>query len=203
MQRHFDDGKPLDVYADEIAVLCPNCQKPGTVAAQWQPYRWQANFCCGHCALQLDSARDDWRGPVSLYGRRPCGFCGHKWISVEKTYAVRPANPPKLLRGTCPQCRHVSEVSVESSPWHSAEAIDPHFGLPLRLVTTTRQGPVWVYNGRHLQALQDYTLATLRERGACTNRSMFSRLPAWMKLARNRETVLRALKRLQQKLLQP
>ncbi len=203
MGRHFDDGRPLAAYADEISVVCPDCRHAGTVFAEWQPYRWQASFCCGHCASKLDSARDDWRGPVSISGRRPCGFCGHKWLSVEKVYASRPANPPKPLPGLCPRCGHTTKISGEWHRVHSAEAADPHFGLPLRLTTTTRLGPVWVYNGRHLLALQDYVQATLRERNGSSNRSMFSRLPAWMKLARNRETMLRALKRLQDKLLLP
>jgi len=49
--------------------------------------------------------------------------------------------------------------------------------------------------------LHEYASATLREsRGH--HRSMFSRLPQWMKLARNRVLLQRAVERLQRRLLQ-
>ncbi|MDY4341981.1 hypothetical protein SLW56_19540 [Xanthomonas sp. LF07-6] len=75
---------------------------------------------------------------------------------------------------------------------------DPHFGMPLALVAPTRAGLLWAYNPRHLQELQDYVAATLRERRGLFGRSMVARLPAWMKLARHRPLMLRALQRLQQ-----
>ncbi|EQM80703.1 hypothetical protein L681_11200 [Stenotrophomonas maltophilia MF89] len=85
-------------------------------------------------------------------------------------------------------------------PLRDAEPADPHFGLPLRLVEPTRAGLLWAYNAEHLQALHEYAGATLREsRGH--HRSMFSRLPQWMKLARNRVLLQRAVERLQRRLL--
>lgn len=86
-------------------------------------------------------------------------------------------------------------------PLRDAEPADPHFGLPLRLVESTRAGLLWAYNAEHLQALHEYAGATLRE-GRGHHRSMFSRLPQWMKLARNRALLQRAVERLQRRLLQ-
>ncbi len=86
-------------------------------------------------------------------------------------------------------------------PLRDAEPADPHFGLPLRLVESTRAGLLWAYNAEHLQALHEYAGATLRE-GRGHHRSMFSRLPQWMKLARNRVLLQRAVERLQRRLLQ-
>jgi len=88
-----------------------------------------------------------------------------------------------------------------ASPLRESEAADPHFGLPLRLAEPTRAGLVWAYNAEHLQALHDYATATLRQ-GSGYNGSMFSRLPQWMKLARNRVLLQRAVERLQRRLLQ-
>ena len=77
-----------------------------------------------------------------------------------------------------------------------AEALDPHFGLPLLLVEKTAAGLLWAYNPVHLQALHDYAVAPLRERAGVANGSMFSRLPQWMKLARNRVLLQKATARL-------
>ncbi len=80
-----------------------------------------------------------------------------------------------------------------------ADALDPHFGLPLLLVEKTAAGVLWAYNAAHLQALHDYADAPLRERVGVSNGSMFSRLPQWMKLARNRALLRKATTRLMAK----
>ncbi len=88
---------------------------------------------------------------------------------------------------------------VEVTPERSVpedRAIDPHFGLPLLLKAPSRYGLVWAYNERHLHELQTYIGAKLRERAGSGNGSMCSRLPAWMKRAKNREDILKALHRL-------
>lgn len=72
--------------------------------------------------------------------------------------------------------------------------------MPLRLVQPTRAGLLWAYNAEHLQTLHDYASAALRERGGTHNRSMISRLPQWMKLARNRRLLQKAVERLQTRL---
>lgn len=73
---------------------------------------------------------------------------------------------------------------------------DPHFGLPLRFITNTRYGTVWAYNLKHLDELSRYVGAKLRERQGAGNGSMFSRLPKWMKLAKHREEIAKALGKL-------
>lgn len=198
--RHFDDGKTLMAYADQVAVRCHRCGTPGMVTAQWEPYFWQARFRCAHCSVALDLAQGDWAGPVAYRGRRPCGYCGTRWLHVNKQLPMRPASPCRTIDATCHRCQRVSAVEVHLSACRSIggnPAFDPHFGLPLLLVEATRTGTLWVYNLRHLRALRAYVEASLRTHGPVSNRSMFSRLPAWMKLARNRTLVLRHLQRLQ------
>jgi len=84
------------------------------------------------------------------------------------------------------------------SPGAGAEPTDPYLGLPLLLVIETRFGPLWCYNEEHLAFLRDYVSATQRRRSPETHHhSMFVRLPAWMKLAKNRDEILKGLERLQ------
>ncbi|MDV9042053.1 hypothetical protein [Stenotrophomonas sp. RAC2] len=196
--RHFDDGRSLQAFADRVAVCCHRCDTPGWVIASWEPYRWTARFRCTACSAALDSG--DWVGTVCILGRQPCGFCGHQWLHVRRRIPVgMPA--PASFPARCAQCDRSTEVTVSTRPLRDAEPADPHFGLPLRLVESTRAGLLWAYNAEHLQALHAYASATLREhRGH--HRSMFSRLPQWMKLARNRVLLQRAVERLQRRLLQ-
>ncbi len=62
---------------------------------------------------------------------------------------------------------------------------DPFFGLPLWLQTQCCGQLLWAYNGRHLDALQSYIGADVRERTGPTM-GMLDRLPSWMKKASNR-----------------
>ncbi|WP_412538714.1 hypothetical protein R8Z50_23020 [Longispora sp. K20-0274] len=74
---------------------------------------------------------------------------------------------------------------------------DPFFDLPLWLQTPCRGEVLWAYNERHLDILENYVAADLRERTDYrSNGAMLSRLPAWMKAAGHRADVLRAIRRL-------
>ncbi|WP_313141687.1 hypothetical protein [Stenotrophomonas sp.] len=202
--RHRDDGHGLWRYADRVAVRCHRCDTPGWVTGSSSSRRFRCLGCsealdggsgcgCGRCAS------GDWVGPVRYSGYRPCGYCGHKWVSIEVRRA-RATMPLRTLAADCSQCGRSSEVDVTLSRWRGNDAIDRDFGLPLRLVEKTAAGLVWAYNAEHLQALHDYATATLRH-GSGRNGSMFSRLPQWMKLARNRVLLQRAVERLQRRLL--
>lgn len=60
----------------------------------------------------------------------------------------------------------------------------------------TRLGTVWAYNQKHVTELTGYVLAKLRVRQNASNKAMFSRLPKWMKLAKHRVEVAKALSKL-------
>lgn len=78
--------------------------------------------------------------------------------------------------------------------------VDAYFRQPLWLQTPCCGQTLWAYNERHLKYLEDFISSDLRERIPSTNRSIASRLPAWMKNAHNRNDLLKGIKRLKQKL---
>jgi hypothetical protein len=62
---------------------------------------------------------------------------------------------------------------------------------------------LYAYNAAHLDWIEAFVAAPLRERRipiGRANRSIASRLPAWVKAAKNREDVLRALTRMRRAL---
>jgi hypothetical protein len=73
---------------------------------------------------------------------------------------------------------------------------DWYFKLPLWLQISCCGETLWAYNYRHLQFLEDYVAAKLRERKPNSTRSTASRLPQWIKSAKNREEVLKAIGKL-------
>jgi hypothetical protein len=98
---------------------------------------------------------------------------------------LRRADPDQLLtaRGRAP----------------ASDEIDRCFGLPLWLQTPLGAHTVWAYNPRHLARIREIVTATLRHK-APGNGTLLSRLPVWLKAA-NRAPALRALTRLERKLI--
>jgi hypothetical protein len=82
---------------------------------------------------------------------------------------------------------------------------DPYFGLPLWLRADCCGGHVlWAYNAEHLNLLEAYLTARLRERGDYPGTmSLVERLPAWLKSAKHRDEALRAIRRLRSTLSPP
>ncbi|MDY6934102.1 MAG: hypothetical protein SVZ03_07755 [Spirochaetota bacterium] len=63
---------------------------------------------------------------------------------------------------------------------------------------------MWAFNIRHLEFLESYVSARLREREkderlGWHNSSLASRLPKWLKPAKNREAILKAIYELKAK----
>ena len=204
-RRHLDEGHGLGRYADRVEVHCPRCAHPACVVVATVDGRRQARLVCAGCGLQaqathccgLYGATGDWFGPVRVSGRRPCGYCGHRWIVVEAVRERRPPVAPTRALARCRVCARESEVELEVAPYRGGEARDPHLGAPLRLTEPTRCGLLWAYNPEHLAELRRYVAADQRERSRVAgNASMISRLPTWMKLARHRPMLLKALDRL-------
>lgn len=77
---------------------------------------------------------------------------------------------------------------------------DAYFGEVLWLQATWGRRIVWAFNLRHLDYLEAFVRAELRSHGrpspGCSNCSLISRLPRWMKDGSNRLHVLSLMKEL-------
>ncbi|MEZ5427849.1 MAG: hypothetical protein R2747_16385 [Pyrinomonadaceae bacterium] len=77
---------------------------------------------------------------------------------------------------------------------------DWYFRLPLWLAVPCGGETLWAYNREHLELIEDYVSAKLRERTKKGGNSFLSRLPKWIKAAKNRDQVLKAIGRLKGKI---
>jgi len=80
-----------------------------------------------------------------------------------------------------------------------------YFELPLWLSLPCCGQVLWAYNVQHLDFLEDFVRAKLRERArdetfGWSNKSLVSRLPKWIQSAKNRDAVLKCIARLRNKL---
>jgi hypothetical protein len=76
--------------------------------------------------------------------------------------------------------------------------VDPFFRLPLWLKADCCGGhTLWAFNERHLDLLEGYVAAKLRERGLGPGgMTVVARLPTWLKSAKHRGEILRVIGRL-------
>lgn len=96
-------------------------------------------------------------------------------------------------RVVCTECayRRVQSVVVSGRRDHVDKT---SFGAPLWLQRPCRGHTLWALNAEHLDFLESYIAADLRERGSTHGTlSMVESLPAWLKQAGHRRDVLRGI----------
>lgn len=99
-------------------------------------------------------------------------------------------------RLTCPACGFADR---RSRSWTAplADPNDPYFEAPLWLTTHCRGHVLWAYNTEHLDLLEAFVTARLRERKSPRGgHTLITRLPTWIKRGNHRTDVLNAIHRL-------
>ncbi|MGW1527919.1 hypothetical protein [Streptomyces sp. NPDC002159] len=113
--------------------------------------------------------------------------------------------PRRLICRGCGLSRVWSGRRVALPAGASQPATDPYFGLPLWLQVETRHGWLWAYNLEHLDLIRRFVQASLRERAPWYDTgqkmTLVARLPVWIKRAKNRDDILRAVSRIQASLV--
>ncbi|MEP6903492.1 MAG: hypothetical protein ABJA66_17350 [Actinomycetota bacterium] len=98
----------------------------------------------------------------------------------------------------CLSCLHRDFWS--GSQINVGENVDWYFRLPLWLEISCCGELLWAYNLKHLEMLEKYVAAKLRERTKNGRSSFLSKLPKWIKCAKNRDEILKRIAKLKEKL---
>ncbi|MFV0565434.1 MAG: hypothetical protein ACK5NB_06340 [Flavobacteriaceae bacterium] len=116
---------------------------------------------------------------------------------VECPNCLKPIDyhPPRLV---CTHCGYNKEFKKQNMLYQ----IYPETSIELKdyLINSCCKHNFWAQNLEHLIFLEDYVKAKLRERKPNRNKSVASRLPIWMKDAKNRDEILKAINGLKTKL---
>lgn len=107
-------------------------------------------------------------------------------------------------RLSCLGCAYTDVWDAPRQAGHNARILpafsgpnDPYFGLPFWLSVDCRGRLLWAYNAEHLDLLEAYVSARLRERGQdMGSQTLVERLPAWIKDGKHRVDVLDGIRRL-------
>ncbi|MEV6211915.1 hypothetical protein [Kitasatospora sp. NPDC051914] len=165
-------------------VRCPRCD----ACARRTGHR----VVCTACGLVREAGRS-FAGPVLATASGRCPTCGRAL-----RYAAEHAAWPGTVRDRELRCgcgtasRH--PVAVRPS-WRRNQGTDPVSGLSLWLCTGVRGHVLWALDADHLDAVEEYVAAVPRP-PSHGNATLTSRLPVWIKSAKNRRDVLIGLGRL-------
>ncbi len=112
--------------------------------------------------------------------------------------------PRRLACGSCGYSKEWAERRI-ARHWRSSEPRDDYFELPLWLQVSFPDGTLWAYNRDHLELIEAFVTAKLRERRrdpkfGWFNGSIAGRLPKWIQSGKNRDAILRRIDRLKDKL---
>lgn len=142
------------------------------------------------------------------------------WVQCprcQQAVLSRCLEPRLTWRIACGHCGNVQTACRKASqrrdwPWwkgswwdahrRSEGAIDPLFGLPLWFQQPCCGHVLWAYNVAHLDFLEQYVGATLRERQGTkgNHHGIAVRLPRWMKQAKHRAAILKTITELRVRL---
>lgn len=189
----------LTTLPDPVWVECPRCSRPARIARKPHKYRaWaDATLSCAHCAYQHRSS-EAFRAtspahliPTAWHPR--CERCGGDKFDFARAQVIRHGGAV-ALRTRCGGCNRTNTFPARGSGARVRDGHDHWFGLPLVLKADYRSHLVWAYNLEHIDLLEGWIKADLRERSLHAHyMTMAARLPAWMKAAHARNEVLKAL----------
>lgn len=127
-------------------------------------------------------------------GERLSDFCNYRIVACPSC-----SKPVDFLdlKVTCIHCGYHKAFKPMDS-WHKLVPITVELEDFLQIACCGQT--LWAINVEHLDFLEHYVEAGLRERIPNINRSLASRLPQWMKSSKNRQEILKGVSRLRLKL---
>jgi DNA-directed RNA polymerase subunit RPC12/RpoP len=188
-------------YMTEFVVECPKCKHAALVTAGNPWFLNNGKLTCEHCK-HSEKADDLVRYKVSV--KRNCDNCGQEILKVIPNSKEK----VETIAVPCPHCgvmRNYKPRNEEFSvSYHEpGNGLDPIFHLPLWLQGDVRGNLFWAYNRLHLYEIKQYVQSKLRERRTpertTRHTTMVERLPNFIKEAKNRESVLKAIDKIERK----
>ena len=211
MTRFLDHGiLRSDFMSKPIWVICSFCQKPAQIIdiKKSDSEELETYFCCLNCGKKYNYQENRYKTiqkyqNVIAHIDQKCE-CKLGRLRYSENFSHK-SHVPAFIEIECSICNQITKRSPCISIAQSNRSDSPQWhtimGHHLYLTVDTRLGKILVCNGEELSCLKDYIQADLRERTYHNiSRTYFNRLPAWIKSARHRKEVLKAISKLEQKL---
>ena len=210
--RFQDSGKKLAGFGGEYLVQCPKCDEPAQIK--------DGRLSCGNCGLSLTRSfhrspmRSDtghyyehvdtknWFGDVTPRAKMKdrsipprCRSCNGEFTKLSFSPRPKTANLPRSLHPKCSHCGAPNTIEIGWHPFLTPDQPrDPVFGCKLLLQKDFKEGTLYAYNTAHAEEYLSYIEADHRGRPPTPgSSSFFTKLPARIKSAKNRDDVAQSL----------
>ncbi|WP_276380445.1 hypothetical protein [Flavobacterium sp. H4147] len=200
MERFQDENKILWSFSSEILVKCPKCESKASILKK------PAEDCkCGKCKVTSFECKHCFTKPRQpiikyvAYGKRYCINCRKSYEFESQAFKKKSL----IYKTRCPHCNFQEEGKtkikeiIEESKFEKGLMRERWYNLPLWFQKEFDNEIFWAYNLDHIYYLERYINAGLRERNSKVNytSSLVARLPKFVKAAKNREKLLKILKK--------
>jgi DNA-directed RNA polymerase subunit RPC12/RpoP len=192
-KRYSGSALPQRAYRKEFLVECPKCKREALVEVDNPFYLNNGRLHCFNCFFSM-LVKDIIRYQVSV--KRTCDNCGK---TVSK---ITSNNKSKLssVEVTCNSCgiKRICKPRNEEYRMVKNNLLphDPIFHNTLWLQCLIKGELFWAYNKKQLLEIRKYVEATLRERETNDYTTMVEKLPSFIKQAKNRHLIIKAIDRL-------
>lgn len=200
MKRFQDENKFLGNFSNEVFVKCPKCDSKSTVKREKK-----IDCECGRCYTEIFECKCCFyklKEPVYQYIAYGKVYCNHCFEKYE--FESQPLKEcPEKYRAKCPHCNFQEEWKPKIKKVLQRVALndglvrDTRYNLPLWFQKEVDGELFWAYNQEHIDYLERYIGADLRERNSKANysSSLVARLPKFVKEAKNREKLLKIIEK--------
>lgn len=194
--RYSGPATTLYDYAREFLVECPKCGHLAVVMTNRTRDTSQDKLTCSHCTY---SEKADDRIRYTATVKWACDHCNE---SLDTTI---PNNKEKVeeLTVSCPHCGTSRTFKPKNESYRlfykNSGVGDPVFNLPLWFQADIKGNTFWAFNREHLTEIGKYVSAKLRERQSPAYKTMVEKLPQFIKAAKNRAVILKAIEKLMRK----
>jgi len=184
--RARDPGLKLGQIGRVTWVHCPSCDGPAKSNS--------SGVTCLRCGYMTIQNTEPFSSSWARIRQRDAR-CAHCRLPLPNAPlpTAREIDGELHVRVKCPECGETVDYRADIAfPPAGASQPEP---VRMRLYLTTQVGgeTLWVDNLAHLDMLEDYLGAKVRERGEVRGLTMMARLPAWMKSSTMRPKILRGL----------
>ncbi|MFK7032680.1 hypothetical protein [Flavobacterium oreochromis] len=209
MERFEDQNIRLIEFYNFIDVVCPNCSQKAAVKIKNElescPNYGKDNcenkrvFECKHCYYSLSRKKTIYEPYAKVY----CSNCTEKY----EVKGVQTTKQVSEIKVKCPNCNHreiikakLKEVGFEFK-LNDNEVKDPFYNCNLWYQQEFKKNVFWALNNEHINYLEKYIVADLRERNSKYNSglTLVARLPKFVKEAKNRDKLLKVIEKWKQK----
>ena len=191
MKRYTE--KHLILWKDNTWVVCPQCKKIATTN--------NYSIHCSHCGFEKN--KNEFLSFTAI-AKLNCPNCAtpiyEKQENLKEKKDTITVKCNNCLKSFTVKPQHEEYYNSPYNLTNSALKCDSVFGLPYFFQDNVRGNLFWANNLSHLKAIEDYISSTLRERDGMT---MVAKLPTFIKVKKNRELILKILRKWKQTIAQP